>query len=139
MRLDAPQLSGRLPALAALLIALGAAGQWAAAQAPSSPVAREDARAQRLAEMKQIAASFQAATIDGGSKKNPAALTRDPLYRWTDPTRENSDGTLWAWRSSGRPIAVLAIELYPQNKAFGPVWRHRVHVARDRTDRGRRR
>ncbi len=121
MRLDAAHIPGRWPALVALLIVLGVAGPWTLAQAPASPDAKEDARAARLAEMKQIAGSFQAVAIDGNSR-TPAALAREPLYRWTDPTRENSDGTLWAWRSSGRPIAVLAVELYPQNQAFGAVW-----------------
>ena len=71
--------------------------------------------------MRQIARSFHAATIDGVNR-NPAAMAREPLYRWNDPTREFSDGTLWFWRSAGRPIAVVAIELYPYDTAFGVVW-----------------
>ncbi len=72
--------------------------------------------------MKKIAVSFQAVAIDGATR-SAAAIAPDPLYRWNDPTREFSDGTLWFWTCSGRPIAVLAVELYPQNKAFGTVWR----------------
>ena len=49
-------------------------------------------------------------------------VRREPLYRWNDPTREFSDGTLWFWKTSGRPVAVVATELYPQNPAFGTVW-----------------
>jgi hypothetical protein len=71
--------------------------------------------------MRDIASSFQAVTIDGGTRV-PVVMARDPLYRWNDPTREFSDGTLWFWRSSGRPIGVVAVELYPQNKAFGTIW-----------------
>ncbi len=71
--------------------------------------------------MKQIAFSFEAFAIDGESR-TPAAMAREPLYRWNDPTREFSDGTLWFWKSSGRPIGVVAIELYPYDKAFGIVW-----------------
>jgi len=104
-----------------LLIALGAVAQRASGQAPGRPAAKEDDRVARLAEMKQIAGSFQAAAIDGCTR-TPVAQVSEPLHRWTDPTRENSDGALWAWRSSGRPIAIIAIELYPQDKAFGTVW-----------------
>ncbi|MFI5457622.1 MAG: hypothetical protein ACHRXM_19440 [Isosphaerales bacterium] len=122
MTIDAPRVARLLPTFVALLIAPGPDGHRVSAQ-DSAPLAakKEDGRAERLDEMKQIAGSFQAAAIDGGSR-TPAAMAHDPYYRWNDPTREFSDGTLWFWRSSGRPIAVLAIELYPHNNAFGTVW-----------------
>ena len=113
--------SGAAAAFGALLIALGAAGERAGGQVPDRQAAKGDDRIARLAEMKQIAGSFQAVVIDGGTRA-PAAMAGDPLYRWNDPTREFSDGTLWFWKSSNRPIGVVAIELYPQNKAFGIVW-----------------
>jgi len=99
--------------LSCLPLILGLLGQ--------APPPVGDARAERLDEMKQIAGSFQAAAIYGGSR-TPAAMARDPFYRWNDPTREFSDGALWFWRSLGRPIGVVAIELYPQNNAFGTIW-----------------
>jgi hypothetical protein len=108
-------------AFVAVLIALGAGAQQSHGQAPDLPAAKKDDRATRLDEMHQIAGSFQAVVIDGGTRA-PAAMAGDPQYRWNDPTREFSDGTLWFWKSSGRPIGVVAIELYPQNKAFGIVW-----------------
>ena len=115
----APRL---LLAFVAMLIALEAAGQRASGQAPGRPAAKkDDDRVARLAEMKQIAGTFHANAIVGDTR-TPVALVPEPLHRWTDPTRENSDGALWAWRSSGRPIAIISIELYPQNKAFGTVW-----------------
>jgi hypothetical protein len=106
----------------ALLVALAASGPRAGGQSPSGPAAKADGRAERLAEMKQIAGSFKAAAIDEGGQRTAVPLAREPLYRWTDPTRENSDGALWVWRNTGRPLAVVAIELYPQNPAFGTVW-----------------
>jgi hypothetical protein len=121
MSLDASLARRLLPAFIAVLIALGATGQRASSQAPDRPAGKSDDRVARLAEMKQIASTFQAATIDGGTR-TPVTQVLEPLHRWTDPTRENSDGALWAWRSSGRPIAIIAIELYPQDKAFGTVW-----------------
>jgi len=38
--------------------------------------------------------------------------------RWTDPTRQNNDGALWVWKSSGRPLAILAIEPQPTVWSF---------------------
>jgi hypothetical protein len=121
MSLDASLAPRLLPTFVAMFIALGAAGPRASGQAPDRPAANEDDRAARLAEMKQIAGTFHAAAIDGGTR-TPVAQVPEPLHRWTDPTRENSDGALWAWRSTGRPIAIIAIELYPQDKTFGTIW-----------------
>jgi hypothetical protein len=122
MKFDAPRRSSVVLAFIALLWGLGAEEGRAVAQAPDSgAVSKERDRAERLEEMKQIASSFHASTIDG-TKQTPAMLAGEPLYRWNDPTREFSDGTLWFWRSSGRPIGVVAIELYPYDRAFGIVW-----------------
>ncbi len=122
MSSDASRLARLIPALVALLVAVRTDGQRVSAQ-DSAPAAakKEDDRAGRLAEMKQIAGSFQAVAIDGGTR-TPAAMAHDALYRWNDPTREFSDGALWFWRSAGRPIGVVAIELYPNNEAFGTTW-----------------
>jgi hypothetical protein len=108
-------------ALVAALIVVGLAAHQSTAQDSPPAVRKDNDRAKRFDEMKQIAGSFRTATIDDGTH-TPTKMVPDPLYRWSDPTREFSDGTLWFWKSSGRPIAVVAVELYPQNKAFGTVW-----------------
>ena len=77
---------------------------------PSQP--RADHRAERLEEMKQIAGSFKVVAIDEHGQQTPASLSAEPLHRWTDPTREFDGGALWVWRASGRPVAVIGIELY---------------------------
>ena len=56
--------------------------------------------------------------IDEERKQTPASIVAEPLHRWTDPTRELSGGALWAWRSSGRPVAIYGLELY------GTSWSH---------------
>jgi hypothetical protein len=103
------------------LIAHAALGPEARAQGTASRIPKDDDRVTRLAEMKQIAGSFHAAVIDGGTRAVATQMS-EPLYRWNDSTREFSDGTLWFWKHPGRPIGVVAIELYPQNEAFGIVW-----------------
>ncbi len=122
MNIDASLAPRMLPMLVALLIGVSGDAHRAIAQAPApAATKKEDDRAGRLDEMKQIVGSFHASTIDGVTR-DPAVMAREPLYRWNDPTREFSDGTLWFWMSSGRPIGVVAIELYPYDKAFGIVW-----------------
>jgi hypothetical protein len=108
-------------ALAFMLGGNAATERAAVAQGTARAEPGDEDRPRRLAEMNQIAGSFQAAKIDGGTRVEIPNL-REPLHRWSDPTRENSDGALWAWRSAGRPIAIVAIELYPHDKWFGTVW-----------------
>jgi hypothetical protein len=100
-----------LTALSALIVAVGACRNGVNAQVPASPVAKEDLRAKIFEEMRQTASAFKAVSIEGETR-TPVALVREPLHRWTDPTRETSDGSLWAWRTSGRPIAVMTIEFH---------------------------
>jgi hypothetical protein len=121
MRPSPCRLLGPASLLAMLIAADCGHGRPASAQelAPLSQEAND--RALRLEEMKQIASSFEAATLLQGARI-PAGWVREPLYRWSDPTRRNSDGTLWAWRSAGRPVAVLGIELYPNHPQFGAIW-----------------
>ena len=84
---------------------------WGAlsAQQPAAPGAKDDAKTKRLDEMRALARAFRAFSVEG-NERVPLEFAADPLHRWTDPTRQNSDGALWAWRSSGRPVAILAIE-----------------------------
>jgi len=122
MSIDASRLARLFPTLFALLVVVQSDEPRVSGQVLAPPAAKkDDDRAERLGEMKQIAGSFQAAAIDGGTRTS-AAMAHDALYRWNDPTREFSDGALWFWRSSGRPIGVVAIELYPNNEAFGTTW-----------------
>ena len=110
-----------LPGLAVLVIAIGVTVNRSSAQDSAGPAPKDADRANRLAEMKQIAGSFQAVVLDKGTETLVPPL-REPLHRWSDPTRESNDGALWAWGAAGRPIAIMAIELYPQDKTFGTVW-----------------
>jgi hypothetical protein len=95
-----------------LLVAHPVNKRWVRAQDSARPVSKDDDRAKRLKEMRQLANAFKVVAIEGNDRTS-LQLAPDPLHRWTDPTRQNSDGVLWAWRSAGRPIAVLAIEPQP--------------------------
>ena len=101
-------------AFAALVIATGLPRGRVSAQDPARPSAKDEER-KKLDEMKQVARAFQVSVIDDQDHRTPATMTAEPLHRWTDPTREFSRGALWAWRSSGRPVAIYGIELYGQS------------------------
>ncbi len=75
-------------------------------------------RTRRAAEMKQIVESFSANRGEGAMAR-PAELRGEPLHRWNDPTRVFSDASLWAWGKAGRPVAVVALELYPNVEIVG--------------------
>ena len=71
------------------------------------------ARDGRAVEMRRIADSFSAYRRDGGDRQ-PIKLRREPLLRWSDTTRQFGDASLWAWGESGRPMALVSLELYPE-------------------------
>ncbi len=88
------------------------------AQDPPQPTA-----AGRAAEMKRIAGSLSAFRGEGLTRR-PAKLRPEPLLRWSDPIREFSDASLWAWGEPGRPLALFALELYPapSRGAGATIW-----------------
>jgi hypothetical protein len=97
-------------AFTALAIALGGSEQYARAQAPATPDAKKSEV--RLKEMEQLVRSLKVVAIDDRGKETTATLSAEPLHRWTDPTRDFDGGALWVWRTSGRPVAVVGVELY---------------------------
>ena len=67
-----------------------------------------DRQAARLGAMRVIA---DRVTVENGSQGAGQKMERlaDPVYRFDDPARQFSDGTVWAWGGSGRPAAVLTL------------------------------
>jgi hypothetical protein len=102
----------RLRALFAIVIVLGAfAHRVRGQQAVEPSTKKDDAAAVRLEEMSEIAHAFKFVTVSGDTRTE-AKLVPDPLHRWVDPTRPLHGGALWVWKSRGRPVAVMGIELY---------------------------
>lgn len=71
----------------------------------------------RLQRMGQIAERVDV-TIGKAEKPLQLPLVKSPLLRFSDPTREFHDATLWAWGDKGRPACLLAIEQYGNNSHF---------------------
>lgn len=77
---------------------------FACACLPAQEPGAESARAKA---MREIAAAISVQG-EGGAAARPGA---GPLYRFDDPTRDFSDGTIWAYGSPGRPLALVTISL----------------------------
>jgi hypothetical protein len=121
----------RISSIAVLLLALvaaGIAGIRAQAQDPAGSSVKEEER-KKLDEMQEIARGYKVSIIDKNGKRAAATIGAEPLHRWTDPTREFSGGALWAFRESGRPVAIYGLELY------GSSWSHEfVSLSTGRVD-----
>src|SRR4051794_23510019 len=58
--------------------------------------------------MRAMADGVTMETIDG---KTAFARVNEPIYRFDDPARKFSDGTVWAFGKVGRPAALLTFSL----------------------------
>ncbi len=105
------RLLGSVILLALAHGALGASRQ-AHAQDTADRAAETAKRTERLEEMKELVSSFKVVAISDEGQETPAASSDEPRHSWTDPTRDFHGGALWVWRASGRPVAVLGLELY---------------------------
>jgi hypothetical protein len=81
------------------------------AQEADDKAAKERAREERLAAMRQIAERFTVQVTEE-DKSRQVPLLEAPILRFNDPAREFHDATLWAWGDKGRPVCLLAIEQY---------------------------
>ncbi len=96
----------------AFTVAVVAVLRTARGQDAAATVEAAAQRAGRFKEMDEIIGSIRIAALDERGMEKPAVMSDGPLLRWTDPTRDFSDGAFWVWRVSGRPVAVVGIELY---------------------------
>ena len=80
-----------------LVIVVGAAGNG-----PQGP----ENIAERLAAMRALADGVTVETAYLGGHQKLERLA-EPIYRFDDPARRFSDGTVWAWGRSGRPAAAV--------------------------------
>lgn len=81
-------------------------------------------RARHLKHMQQIVASIR--LLSKISDPDSAVeIKPEPILRYADNSRFNNESTLWIWPGSGRPHAVVAIELYPRHPK-GPSWLYEI-------------
>ena len=87
---------------------IAACGRVLRGQGPDPDVA--PVRAEVAAQMKQITECLSAFRGDGAGRR-PLPLRREPLLRWSDPTRTIRESAIWAWGDRGRPCALVTMEL----------------------------
>ncbi len=85
--------------------------------ARSEEDAASSARSAAMADLAKSVTLLRA----GSAKKSE--LIPEPIYRYDDPARRYSDGTIWAFGATGRPTAVLCLTLQG-NARDGLSWLH---------------
>lgn len=78
---------------------------------------KKQERDERMREMTRRWLSSKAYRPQEGKDVDVARL-RKPLFRFSDPARGVLDGTVWAWGSTGRPVALLTQEMYETKWAY---------------------
>ena len=76
----------------------------------SSLIAADDAesvaRQERLRSMRQRAEALQ---LKIGERPDLRRVGNEPLFRYSDPARTTTDGTLWLWTQAERPAAAVCL------------------------------
>jgi hypothetical protein len=89
-------------------------------QVPAETDVTKLQREQRLSVMREHAKEFRAVRRVGDEKEQ-VELRSEPLLRYSDQPRGFVDGTVWCWKSEGRPVALAKVEMaVAANK--NPFW-----------------
>jgi hypothetical protein len=75
---------------------------------PAGDASGDDSGVARMKVMARNARSFKLTVSD-----KPVLLLAEPIFRYDDKARNIQDSTIWAWGASGRPSAVLKLEVNP--------------------------
>jgi hypothetical protein len=102
---------------AAIFGADGARGQEPDSAAKAAEESQESASKRLFSEMHTLAEKMQV-RVGEGEKSKEARLIETPLYRFNDPARLYSDGSVWAWVTGGRPVVLSEYHLEDPNKRF---------------------
>jgi hypothetical protein len=78
---------------------------------------------QRLAQMRELARDFKAATTKSGSPHDLRLLTQ-PLYRYEDKASNILDGALFAFAEGNDPEALLHLAAAPTGDGKGHQWHY---------------
>jgi hypothetical protein len=111
----------------AMIGARVAAGQEAKSDRAEQDPSRDDANKQQLAVMRTLAETIQV-TVGEGEKSKEAKLIVQPLFRFSDPSRTYSHGSVWAWGVAGRPV--MMAEFRSEDRDSG-VWGHDIVATSD--------
>lgn len=89
----------------------------AAAREPDDSRAQERASAQRLEVMRELVQQFSAQPLDDAARAD-LTLRDEPIMRYNDPARNLMDGSVWRVGETGRPHALITVELISQQDRY---------------------
>ncbi|MEX2137883.1 MAG: hypothetical protein WD894_01390 [Pirellulales bacterium] len=120
MKSKATSVSCKLVMAAALVVAATFGAQVASGQvtkpaAEGKVESQESANKQSLAVMRTFADTIQV-TVGEGEQSKEAKLIPEPLFRFSDPSRTFSDGSVWAWTITARPVVMTEFNCGDRNK-----------------------
>src|SRR5262249_40100143 len=78
---------------------------------------------EQMAAMQEIAGDIKVTVTDNG-KPRDVDLVSKALFRSSDPARHVFHGSVWAFGSQGRPVALLSLNLYLTNEGVPSGWLH---------------
>jgi hypothetical protein len=96
----------------ALFVILTVLGSGRAVRAQAAEIAPTSKPAAQPGDMKRVVDTLSLSRAEGPEKRT-IKLRDQPLLRFSDPVRNVNDAALWAWGETGRPMAIVAIEIYP--------------------------
>ncbi len=74
-------------------------------------------REAQLTGMRRIAEGVKVTVTD--DEPHEAERIAEPLFRYNDPARDFSDGSIWGYGKKGRPAAILSVSLHPNEGTLG--------------------
>jgi len=80
-------------------------------------------RQAQLAAMRRVATGLAVSIRD--DSPGEVEMIREPLFRFNDPARDFSDGSIWGFGTRGRPVALLSLSLHPLNGGLG--WLYEIN------------
>src|SRR5687768_14871534 len=82
----------------------------AGAEETAKPLSDETQERQRQAEVAELALAEAARLkLFVGEDNSPAALHKEPLLRWSNPTAGSVHGEVFVWLHNDRPAAIASI------------------------------
>src|SRR5262249_26097801 len=78
---------------------------WAGVAAP--PIAKRTEWREMMEKRARNVSAFQ---VDKDTR-TPVEMLAAPVYRYQDATRPYQEDTVWAWGRTGRPVALMALEV----------------------------
>jgi hypothetical protein len=105
------------------------AGSVTAQEKPPRKTGDEPNREAQIAGMRRIAEGLKVAVIHEGPEETE--MIADPLFRFNDPARDFSDGSIWGFGKKGRPAALLSLSLHPNEGTLG--WLYEINSLSSRS------